>query len=173
MTGARDLVTIDGLPLHPLVVHAVVVLLPLSAVGAVLIALRPAWRRRYGGLVAVLAVLGVAAVPVAQQTGEQLEARLAALQNPLIAQHAQLGATLLPYGIVFSVLVLALVLIGRLADRGLPVTDGAAPGRKPWRVLLVVVAVLAVLSGVVTTVQVVRIGHSGSTAVWDGVAGTP
>ena len=35
---------INGLPVHPLVVHAVVVLVPLAALGTIAIALRPAWR---------------------------------------------------------------------------------------------------------------------------------
>jgi hypothetical protein len=169
MNRGQGLVTIDGLPLHPLVIHAVVVLLPLSAVAAVLIAVRPAWRRRYGSPVAVLTVLGVAAVPIAQLTGRQLAARLAGLQNPLIDRHTRLGETLLPYAIVFGVLVLTLVLLGRLADRRLP---GTVHPRR-WRLLLVALAGLTVLSAVLTTVQVVRIGHSGATAVWDGVAGLP
>lgn len=164
---ADDLVTVDGLPLHPLVVHAVVVLLPLSAVGTVLIAVRPAWRRRFGSAVAALTVLAVAAVPVAQQTGDQLRVALASQQNPLIEQHAELGETLLPYAIVFGVLVLALVLTGRLADRAAQTTGMATvPRRGRWNVLLVALTVLAVLSAAVTTVRVVQIGHSGSAAVW-------
>lgn len=163
MSAPGDLATFDGLPLHPLVVHAVVVLLPLAALGALVIAVRPAWRRRFGTPVAVLTVLAVVSVPVAQQTGEQLEARLAVLQNPLITQHADLGATLLPYALGFGVLVLAFVIGGRFAD-GRP---GGTPG--PWRALGAVLAVLVVLAGAATTVQVARIGHSGATAVWDGV----
>lgn len=41
----------DGLPVHPLVVHAVVVLLPAAVLGTIAVAVRPAWRRRYGTLV--------------------------------------------------------------------------------------------------------------------------
>lgn len=173
MTLADGLVTVDGLPLHPLVVHAVVVLLPLSAAGAVAIAVRPAWRRRFGPVVAALAVLGVAAVPIAQETGEQLKDKLESLENPLIERHAELGETLLPYAIVFGALVLALVLIGWLADRQTRNNDPAVPRRGFWTVLLVAVAVLTVLSAVATTARVVQIGHSGSTAVWDGIANLP
>lgn len=174
MTLADDLLTIDGLPLHPLVVHAVVVLLPLSAVGTVLIAVRPAWRRRFGTAVAALAVLAVAMVPIAQQTGEQLEDKLEALENPLIEHHAELGDTLLPYAVTFGVLVLALVLTGSLADhQARAAGPPAAPRRRLWRALVVPLAILAVLSAAVTTVRVVQIGHSGSTAVWDGIADLP
>ncbi|GAA4243047.1 DUF2231 domain-containing protein [Dactylosporangium darangshiense] len=34
---------INGLPVHPLVVHAAVALLPLAAIGVIAIAVRPAW----------------------------------------------------------------------------------------------------------------------------------
>jgi len=47
MTLADNSFTINGLPLHPLLVHAVVVLLPLAAVGSIIIAVVPKWRRRY------------------------------------------------------------------------------------------------------------------------------
>ncbi len=163
--------TVDGLPLHPLVVHAVVVLLPLSAVGTVLIAVRPAWRRRFGAAVAALTVLAVATVPVAQQTGDQLHDKLKSLDNPLIERHAELGETLLPYVVVFGVLVLALVFTGWLSDRRARVAE--APRRGLWQVLVVALAVLAVLSAAATTARVVQIGHSGSTAVWEGVANLP
>ena len=42
---------IGGLPVHPLVVHFVVVLLVIASLGAVLTALWPAVRRRFGWLV--------------------------------------------------------------------------------------------------------------------------
>lgn len=42
---------INGLPVHPLVVHAVVALLPLACLGTLAIAVRPVWRRQHGVLV--------------------------------------------------------------------------------------------------------------------------
>ncbi|MCO1580026.1 hypothetical protein M8C13_30160 [Crossiella sp. SN42] len=159
-----NLTTVDGLPLHPLVVHAVVVLLPLAALCALLIALRPAWRRRFGWPVLALTVAGVAAVPVAQVSGEQLQGALG-VANPLIQRHADLGGELLPYALAFGVLVVAFLLVGRKADQE------TADGPATWRRVAVVAAVLVAVAGVASTVQVVRIGHSGSTAVWNGVGG--
>ncbi|MEV4388804.1 DUF2231 domain-containing protein, partial [Micromonospora sp. NPDC049580] len=57
--------TVNGLPLHPLVVHAVVVLLPLAALGVAALAVRPSWRGRYGGLVVLITALATAAIPLA------------------------------------------------------------------------------------------------------------
>ncbi|HSU11443.1 MAG TPA: DUF2231 domain-containing protein, partial [Pseudonocardia sp.] len=59
------MLTVDGIPAHPLVVHAVVVLLPLAAVATLLVVARPVWRRQLGVWVLLLAAAGVFAVPVA------------------------------------------------------------------------------------------------------------
>lgn len=109
--------TVNGIPLHPLLVHAVVVLLPLSAVGAVVIALIPRWRRRYWLPVLVLAALGIAAVPITQKAGEDLQTRLGPLKNPELDRHTQLGGDLLPYALAFGVMLIVLLVAGRLADR--------------------------------------------------------
>ena len=70
--------TVLGLPVHALVVHAVVVLVPLAAAGLVVVALRPSWRG--GATLRVrwcsLATAGLAMVPVATQSGTRLEDRL-------------------------------------------------------------------------------------------------
>ena len=65
----------NGLPLHPLFVHGVVVLLPLAIVGTIAIAVRPAWRTRYGLLVVGAALAATVMIPVATSSGEALEKR--------------------------------------------------------------------------------------------------
>ena len=64
--------TVAGLPVHPLVVHAVVVLLPLAAVGVILIAAIPRWRAAIGFTVLVVTAVGAALVPVATMSGNNL-----------------------------------------------------------------------------------------------------
>ena len=81
------MLTVDGIPAHPLVVHAVVVLLPLAAVGTLLVVARPLWRRQLGVWVLLLALAGTAAVPVAQQTGAQLAESFGG-GGPLVMEHA-------------------------------------------------------------------------------------
>ncbi|GAA2791117.1 DUF2231 domain-containing protein [Crossiella cryophila] len=159
-----DLTTVDGVPLHPLVVHAVVVLLPLAALGALLIAIRPAWRRRFGWPVLGLTLAGVASVPVAQFSGRELKHAIG-VRNPLIEQHSDLGNQLLPYALAFGVLMVLFLVAGRKADQ--QAEAGTAPAT--WRRVAVAAAVLVAAAGVASTVQVVRIGHSGATAVWNGV----
>jgi hypothetical protein len=167
------MLTVDGIPAHPLVVHAVVVLLPLAAVGTLLLVARPAWRRQLGVWVLLLAVVGVAAVPVATQTGEQLQQALGG-GGPLVEVHEERAETLLLPALCFLVLLAATVLLGRRADAaaGGPGAAHALSTRAdPLRRVTLVVGVLAGLAGLVVIGLVVWIGHSGSVAVWSGVIG--
>jgi uncharacterized membrane protein YhaH (DUF805 family) len=116
MNLADNPFTFNGMPLHPLLVHAVVVLLPLAAVGSILIALYPKWRRRYWLPVLVLAVLGIGAVPITQQAGEELYNTIKG-SPPGLAHHRDLGNGLLPYAIAFGVMLVLLLVVGRIADR--------------------------------------------------------
>ncbi len=157
--------TINGIPAHPLVIHAVVVLLPLATLGAVLIAVRPRWRRSLGGAVLFIAVVGVAAVPLATQTGEQLQRALPG-PNPLIELHQQRGDTLLPWAVAFLV-VLAVAVLTEFRP-GRPVDGGTT--RTSSR-LTTIASVVAAVLGVVVTGLVVWIGDAGAAAVWRGVGG--
>lgn len=83
--------TVNGLPAHILLVHAIVVLLPLAALLLVLTAVWPAARRRFAGPNAILSVLVVALVPVTTSAGEWLEHRVA--ETALLRDHTELGDT--------------------------------------------------------------------------------
>lgn len=158
---------IDGIPLHPLVVHAVVVLLPLAALGAVVVAVRRSWRRSLGIPVLLLALAGVGAVPVATTTGLELWTALGG-QNPLIDIHAQRAAWLLPVALTFLVLLGGAVLTELAAVRA-EVGAHAAPAASPTRYRVATgLSVLAALTGLAVTAMVVWIGHAGSMAVWQG-----
>ncbi|MUH44892.1 MAG: cytochrome b5 domain-containing protein, partial [Actinobacteria bacterium] len=78
--------TAFGLPLHSLVVHAAVVLVPLAAIGAVVMAFSPRFSRRFGALVVVVAIVGFGSSFIAKESGEALARRVG-----LPAEHAQLG----------------------------------------------------------------------------------
>ena len=155
---------INGIPLHPLVVHAVVVLLPLACLGTLAIALKPSWRQRYGVLVVACAVAATAFIPVATSSGEALEERVG---NP--GEHAELGDQLIWFAIPLLVLSVALVWLDR-RDRAPAIDD--TPTRTgttstPNRRLTLAVASLAVLASLAATVQVYRVGDSGARAAWD------
>jgi MFS family permease len=179
------MVTIGGLPAHPLIVHAVVVLLPLAALGTLAVAARPRWRRNLGVPVFLVALVGVAAVPLATETGEQLQGLLGG-GGPLVEVHEQRADHLLPYAVLFLVLLLATLVLGRLADRAAAASqqegqqkgrqegqqEGRQEGQLRGRVRLTTsVGVLAAAAGLVVTGLVVWIGDAGATAVWSGVGG--
>lgn len=142
---------INGLPIHPLVVHAVVVLLPLAALGTIAIALRPQWRHRYGWLVVADAALTTVLLPVATSSGEALEARVG---DP--GQHAELGEQLIWFMIPLLIIVAAMVWVDRRGQQARTRISGVV------RVL----PALAVVAALAATVQVVRVGDSGARAAW-------
>ena len=112
---------VAGVPLHPLVVHAVVVLLPLAATGVLLMAVVPSWRGRYGSLVAVTALVGTALVPVATMSGEELEETVPA--TDALERHTELGESILAGAVPLLVVAFLLWWIGRRADRDRLITS--------------------------------------------------
>ena len=147
--------TINGLPVHPLIVHAVVVLLPLAALGAVAIAVRPSWRTRYGNLVVAVAAVTTVLIPLATSSGERLESRVG---NP--GRHAELGDTHIWSALPLLAVAVALVWLHRRSAGSQAPSTGSA--------LRLAVAVLAVLVAAANLVQVYRVGESGAQAVWHG-----
>ena len=152
-TGPFDL--IGGMPLHPLVVHAVVVLVPLTAIGLLLMAFVPRFSRRLGWLVSLGAAVAAGSAFVAKQAGEAFEARVG---TPGF-DHAELG-TLMP---VFAIGLLAVTVALWLVDRSAP-----AEGPAPRRGLRIAVAILAVLVALGNLFWVFRVGDSGARSVWAG-----
>ena len=74
--------TITNLPWHPLVVHAAIVLIPLSCLGAVLVAAKGAWNRLHGFLVLISSFIATGAAFVAKESGEQLASRVGLPAGP-------------------------------------------------------------------------------------------
>jgi hypothetical protein len=148
--------TVLGLPTHALIVHATVVLVPLAALAVLLHAFWPAARRRLGGVTPLLAGVALVLTPLSTESGENLEHQVA--ESPLIERHAELADGLLPWVIVLFVVAVGLWWLGRSNDARL---------RARW--VPVVAGVLAVVAVVGVTQQVVRVGHAGARATWDGV----
>lgn len=146
---------IMGLPLHPLVVHAVVVLVPLAALGGIAISVWSAARKRYGSLTVAFAFAGAASTLVAQKAGEALAASLPQ-HSPLLEAHIAIGGQLLVWVILLFVGTVAVMLSQRLIDQQQP----------SGRIALLVAAIVTVATAVISVVQVARIGHAGATAVW-------
>ena len=172
--------TVSGLPVHALVIHAVVVLLPLMALVTIAFTARPRWRPALPwAILGNLVALGSAYVAV--QSGEKLQTRLSVqAQQPIATEHGDLGASM-PYFAVALVVasVLAYLLVGRTGRRQRPAQDGArygtrrdaAPRTSPVAAVLAVLLVLG--AGGASSFWAYRVGDSGAKAVWkDTIANT-
>ena len=144
-----------GIPVHPLVVHAAVVLVPLVAIGTLLIAFWPKARIRFGWLTAILSLGGIGATFLARQSGEELFESLNEEASPTLSSHMSWGNQAFWPAIVMAVALFAMMLI----TRGRKAEDRSS-------VWYWVSAVVAVLAAVVSLVMIIKVGHSGATAVW-------
>ena len=139
-----------GLPLHPLVVHGAMVLVPLAALGALAVVFSSWARTRYGWLTVLVAVAGAGATLAARLTGPILAEQMSA-GGPAFEAH-QMWGQLAP----FPAVALALLLPAALWAEN--------RSRAGWWALVALTA----LSAVAGLVLVVLTGHSGATAVWGG-----
>lgn len=144
------LFTIAGLPAHPLVVHAAVVLVPLAAVFHVATGWRPTWRRVYALPAAAVGIAGAVFAWLAKASGEPLEdsvksAARAVGQRARFGDHPEQGDA--------GFAVLAFVERKRPLPRWAPLAAWAAAG----------------IIGVVAIATMTVAGHSGAQLVWKDV----
>ncbi|MDQ4032292.1 MAG: hypothetical protein M3332_08510 [Actinomycetota bacterium] len=158
--------TFFGLPTHAIIVHAVVIFVPLTAVAAIALTAVPRWRTRFGVLAGLAALTSIGSVFVAQESGEILEDRVLSTENApfeLVLEHSALGDDLLPWVLLLSIALL--VLIG-LAFWG---TRRGADGPSWLNLAGWGIGAVSVVGAVLSTIYVVLIGHSGSAAVWSNL----
>jgi hypothetical protein len=137
--------TITGLPLHPLVIHGVVVGVPLMAVLTVLVAVRKDLRERFAWWVAGANFLLFLLTLVAKESGEALQQ---AKGGQLAIEHGQLGSVL-PW------FVLALT-----------AASAAVAGTSRNRALGPIAVVVSIIAAVAAVYWTVRTGDAGARAVW-------
>ncbi|WP_299927963.1 DUF2231 domain-containing protein [uncultured Nocardioides sp.] len=150
---------LNGVPLHPLVVHAVVVLGPLAALTGLVYAAVPRWRWLLRWPLVVLAVVTAVTALVAVAAGEDLLAARPELA-PIVEDHEEAGEMLrnvaLGYAAVSALAAWALGGVSALASgRGARETRFGVP-----------VAVLLAVGAVALLVTVYLAGDSGAKAVW-------
>ncbi len=154
---ARVTFTVGGLPAHPLLVHAVVVLIPLAALGAVAVAIRPRWNRAYAPLVAAGALAAAVTATVAMFAGNELLAVI----NPspeyvaLLEEHGRFGLFTVYASWFFAIFAVATAVLGRR-------DTGSA---------LRLAGVLSAVIGLAALVLVMIAGDLGATSVWGGLTG--
>ena len=144
-----DLIT--GLPIHPLINHDVAVLVPLAAIGALLVMFIPKFRNTYTPLVLVTVLLATISAFIATQSGEALSERVG-LPNAHATQGERLSYVVLIFAILFTVWF-ALEKTDRIREVFASLFK---------KVLKVVIPITAISSFVLT----ILVGHSGAEATW-------
>lgn len=139
---------VAGLPLHPLVVHGVVVLLPVVAIALLVGLFKKDLLRRHHLLLITLATFSTLGVLVAKSSGDSLSAAVG-----LPEFHAEWGNNLVPLAMV---LVITLILFSLFTFyRRVALISSALRG------ILVILAVA-------TLAMTYIVGHSGAESVWKG-----
>jgi hypothetical protein len=137
--------TITGLPLHPLVIHGVVVGIPLMAVLTILVAVRKNLRERFSWWVAGANLLLFLLTLVAKQSGEALQA---AKGGQLAIEHGQLGSVMPWFVLVMTA------------------ASAAVAGTSRNRALGPIAVVISIVSSVAAVWWCVRTGDAGARSVW-------
>lgn len=150
---------LSSLPLHPLVVHVPVLVLPVAAVCTLIVVAKPSLIRKWGAALTVLSAVGLGGAFLATQTGEELEESLREGGEKIsetLHDHAELGeqARTLAFGLL--VVVAAMWLLSRKEYSWM----------RPWMIPVLRVAAVAVAAAV--TYITYRTGHTGASSVWNG-----
>jgi hypothetical protein len=139
-----------GLPLHPLLVHSAVVLVPLVAIGALVMSYLPSFSRRHGKMILILAVITQVSVFLAKMSGEAFSEIL----DKNVGKHAELGE-IAP---LVTLPMVALIYLRWRMDRA-----GSSIGNVVIRRLT---SVALVISSLASLILIFLVGHSGASSVW-------
>lgn len=168
--------TLNGLPAHPLLVHIPVALLPLAALG-VLVMIKRAWYERYRWAVLAIGAIGTFGAILATSSGEGLEHMIGRAEGReavrAVHEHAEAGEMARTLALVFFVALAAWVVIpwflDRRATRALDAgaaADDAPRGAGP-RWLRPVLMAVTVVAAVASMISIVDAGHSGAAKAWE------
>jgi len=165
--------TLFGLPAHPLLVHIPVVLVPVAAIAALLIVIRPVWRRRFGWAVVALTAVSAVSVQLAFASGQSFRQRLQGnAEGPALNRHMELARQVRPIVVVFFLVLTAYVwFMSRYeAVRGSVNTPGshslAWSKAASWTL-----AALSALGALSALIWIVRTGHQGAKTTWGKLVG--
>ena len=147
-----------GVPLHPLLVHGTVVLIPLAALMLAVTAVWPAAARKLTFLTPAVAAVACGFALLTHTSGEWLEEQVRETQA--IERHASDAGVM--NAVAISLLAVALLLWIWQAMVRRRVRERATL----VRAVDIVLAIVAVLMAVGAIVAVVIVGHSGAVATW-------
>ncbi len=156
--------TFNGLPLHPLVVHAVVVLVPLTVLAAIVFAVLPKQRWLLRWPLAAGAVVSAAVTIVAKQSGEKLQTSFE--NSPLVKIHVDRANLFIL--LVYGFAIIALIAVSTLGGSSQLASVALARAAVGGRAVQLAIASILVVASIIVAVQIARVGDAGSRAVWSG-----
>ncbi len=109
----------SGLPAHPLLVHVPVVLIPIAAIAAIALMVRPAWLDRWGIPAGIVALAALGGTFLAAGSGEALRATLPFPErtSQLVNDHAEAADLLRTLAFAF-VIALTVAIVVRASAPG-------------------------------------------------------
>lgn len=175
---------INGLPLHPLLVHATIVILPVAALATILSSISPKIRHRLGIANPIITFIALLLVPLTQAAGTWLYSRIEA--TPQITRHTEFGTMVLPWAAGLFLVSLTQWLMDRHREvkyydnatgKEIDVPETFIPEKerlpKPKNPALpALMSILAALVAVGTLLAVYSAGESGTRAVWERILGS-
>jgi len=137
-----------GLPVHPLIIHVVVVFLPLFSLALIALFIFKPLREKYGLIVQI--GLGIAFVSsfIAEQSGEALSLRVG---TPI--KHADLGEKLVP--LAFALFVSSLIWFYLQRN-----------SKKFNDLFINIFGIISIVLAIASIVMTYLVGHSGAEASW-------
>lgn len=164
----------SGLPAHPLFLHVPVILIPVAAVAALVLAARPRLFAGHGLWVGLLTVVALASLNLTMGAGEQLRHSIGPEDQSMIADHAHAADMLRILFILFTAALLVAVAAWRTPGpqvTGLRAVDtGLRVVRTSTAIGVALRAVVAVLAAL-SLYYVFHTGDLGAKAVWQHRAG--
>ncbi len=151
---------INGLPLHPLVVHAAVVFVPLMLVFAILLFI-PKIQRSMTYAAGITGVVAFLFVALANQSGEALQQQVASTQA--ILTHVQLAQGV-PLVVFVAGGILTVLAILEFPKPLALVRLRARLGSLRW--VMPLGRILGLVMAIVSVYLVYNLGESGALAVW-------
>jgi glucan phosphoethanolaminetransferase (alkaline phosphatase superfamily) len=164
---------IGGLPLHPLLIHAAVVFVPLLAIGSVAYAVAPGLRRLLWWAVGLLALAGAGSTVLARFSGVAFRQRLLRKHlltpefTPKVDAHQHYGTVTM--WVTIALAVVTLVLLWAAPRRPRSASDAGASGGSGGSggaAIQIVFAVVVIGLAVASIYYVYRTGDSGARMVW-------
>lgn len=150
-----DIKTLFGLPAHPLLVHIPIVLIPLAAFGVLGLWWEP-WRRRFGWATAVVLMVAGIFTQLAIGSGQALKGEVK--RTALERAHTQIAEDIRPFLLLCFIALVAFLYLERRHR-----ADGPVSMKNP---ILAGTLAVTILLAATSVYWVIRIGHTGSKAVW-------